>query len=261
MPHLEPDVIALAALGEPLDDDARSHLEQCAACRAELDALAVTAVRARAAGPVTEQLVEPPPAVWDRIAAELDLPEHVQPGPAPRDPGAHRVPQGAAAPTRPPAATGPAGRDARRRSRRRVAPAWLAAAAAVGVVLGGAGTAWWNGRSPTQVVVERATLDALPQWPEASGSAMVERSSDGTRRLVVTLSGAGADSGYHEVWLIDPEVTKLISLGVLHGDHGSFPLPDGVNLTQYPIVDVSEEPYDGNPAHSGDSIVRGVLGT
>jgi len=38
-----------------------------------------------------------------------------------------------------------------------------------------------------------------------------------------------------------------------------FPLPDDLDLAAYPVVDISEEPFDGNPGHSGDSIVRGVL--
>jgi len=30
-------------------------------------------------------------------------------------------------------------------------------------------------------------------------------------------------------------------------------------VADYPLVDISIEPYDGNPTHSGDSIVRGQL--
>ena len=36
-------------------------------------------------------------------------------------------------------------------------------------------------------------------------------------------------------------------------------VPAGVNLTDYPVVDVSLEPLDGNPAHSGTSVLRGTL--
>jgi hypothetical protein len=32
-----------------------------------------------------------------------------------------------------------------------------------------------------------------------------------------------------------------------------------VNISTYPVVDVSIEPADGNPAHSGNSVVRGRL--
>lgn len=242
MPHLEPELIALLALGEPADADARAHLDQCTACAAELESLSTTVARGRAAGPELTALVEPPGHVWDAIAAELDLPAHVRPGaPAPE-----AEPQEASEP-------------AARRAGRRVAPAWLAAAAAAGVVVGGLGVGWWDTRTPAPTVVEQAALDALPQWPGASGTAVVERTADGTRELVVTLTGAGTDSGFREVWLIDTEVSRLISLGMLHGNHGVFPLPDDLDLAAYPVVDISEEPFDGNPGHSGDSIVRGVL--
>ena len=84
MPHLEPELIALIALGEPADADARAHLDGCPACAAELESLAATVVRGRAAGPELAELVEPPERVWDAIAAELDLPADVRPGaPAP----------------------------------------------------------------------------------------------------------------------------------------------------------------------------------
>jgi hypothetical protein len=133
-------------------------------------------------------------------------------------------------------------------------------AAAAGIVVGGLGVGWWSARTQAQTVLEQASLSALPNWPEASGTAVVKEAPDGTRELVVTLAGVGKEPGYREVWLIDTETSKLISLGMLRGDHGTFPLPDALDLAQYPVVDISEEPYDGNPSHSGDSIVRGALG-
>lgn len=253
MPHLEPETLALAALGEPLDDDARRHLDTCAQCAAEYRSLARTVTVGRAAGP--EDLVAPPERVWAAVAAELDLPAQVRPG------GPTVV---TAAPVEvPSAAPEPDPRDelAARRAARRPRAGWLTAAAAVaGLVVGGLGVSWWTGRTPAASVLETASLAALPDWPDASGTAVVEESSDGERTLVVSIAGAGTGEGYHEVWLIDTDVTKLVSLGVLHGDHGSFVLPDGLDLAEYPVVDVSEEPFDGNPAHSGDSIVRGILG-
>ncbi len=243
MPHLEPELIALIALGEPAGADARAHLDRCPTCAAELESLATAVVRGRAAGPELAELVDPPERVWDAIAAELDLPAHVRPG--------------APTPTVEPRVA--VEQTARQPGRRRMAPGWLAAAAAAGIVVGGLGVGWWDTRTPAPTVVEAASLDALPDWPGATGTAVVERAADGTRELVVTLSGAGTDTGFREVWLIDTEVSRLISLGMLHGDHGVFPLPADLDLAAYPVVDISEEPFDGNPGHSGDSIVRGVL--
>jgi anti-sigma-K factor RskA len=78
--------------------------------------------------------------------------------------------------------------------------------------------------------------------------------------LTVTVDAptSGAD-GFREVWLIDSEVRGMVSLGPLEGGTGQFVIPAGVDVGQFPIVDVSLEPVDGVPTHSGNSIVRGTL--
>ena len=43
------------------------------------------------------------------------------------------------------------------------------------------------------------------------------------------------------------------------GGEVSLEVPSGVDLTEYPVVDVSVEPLDGDPSHSGVSVVRGRL--
>lgn len=78
--------------------------------------------------------------------------------------------------------------------------------------------------------------------------------------MTVTLTAPDASDGYREVWLISSDASRLVSLGVLRGTDGSFTIPDGLDLGTFDLVDVSEEPYDGDPGHSGDSIVRGQLG-
>jgi hypothetical protein len=126
-------------------------------------------------------------------------------------------------------------------------------------VVGGGG-AWWVANRPDPVTVQAtAVLEPLPGW-DASGSAVVETRSDGSRVLVVDLSKeTPSDDGFREVWLLKPDVSGLVSLGTLEGSTGRFDLPAGLDLSQYSVVDVSEEQFDGNPAHSGDSIVRGPL--
>ncbi len=61
------------------------------------------------------------------------------------------------------------------------------------------------------------------------------------------------------MWLSDRNVERLVSLGTMTGDRASFPIPEGLDLDEYVIVDVSREHFDGDPTHSGDSIVRGTL--
>jgi anti-sigma-K factor RskA len=52
----------------------------------------------------------------------------------------------------------------------------------------------------------------------------------------------------------------MIALGALtSGSQGRFTIPPGTNLAQYTIVDVSVESFDGDPAHSKQSMLRGTL--
>jgi hypothetical protein len=40
---------------------------------------------------------------------------------------------------------------------------------------------------------------------------------------------------------------------------GTFTVPPGVSIEEYPVVDISLEPYDGDPGHSHESLLRGTL--
>jgi hypothetical protein len=66
-------------------------------------------------------------------------------------------------------------------------------------------------------------------------------------------------SGFREVWVGSSDLSKIVSLGVLGNQAGAFVLPNGLDLAPYPIIDISHEPYDGDPAQSAESIARGVL--
>ncbi|HSK27737.1 MAG TPA: anti-sigma factor [Jiangellales bacterium] len=255
MQHCDPDVLALRALGEDAGPPGtEDHLASCDRCRGELDGLQSVVRAARSAGP--DDLPQHPPArVWDGISRELGLGATAAPAPAP-------VPD--APTTLPPVPDELATARDRRRTRLagRTAPL-LVAAAVGGVVAGGVGV--WaltglGGDEPAVEIVAETRLDPLPSW-DAEGTAAVEITAEGTRYLVVDVAGAGSGDhdGYHEVWLLDPEVSQLVSLGVLDGDRGTFAIPAGLDLGELPVVDVSLEPYDGNPAHSGDSVVRGTL--
>jgi anti-sigma-K factor RskA len=66
------------------------------------------------------------------------------------------------------------------------------------------------------------------------------------------------------VWLINTDGQRMYTLGVLPDDgRASYPLPPELagQLQGFTTVDVSIEPYDGNPAHSRESQVRGILPT
>ncbi len=88
---------------------------------------------------------------------------------------------------------------------------------------------------------------------------MVEQA--GARELVVDVADLAGSKGFLEVWLIDRDVKRMVPVGILRGPEGRFVLPEGLDLSQYPIVDISVEPLDGNPTHSGASVLRGVIGS
>jgi anti-sigma-K factor RskA len=67
-----------------------------------------------------------------------------------------------------------------------------------------------------------------------------------------------ASNSSYEVWLFGDN-GKMVSLGTLDNGNGTFTVPQGINTREYRVVDVSDEPPDGNPAHSGISLIRGAF--
>lgn len=254
MSHTDPDDLAMVALGElTLDPAQAEHLQECSVCRDELAALERTVQTARRA-PVSE-LVTPAPRVWDAIASEIRSDGAQNFPSAPAGPLADAVPDFSA-----PAAAGTSPRRehrvARGRRRGRLRPALLVSglvgAAAVVLIVALLVV-------PRPVDVATAVLDAFPAHPGASGSAALEREPSGGERVVVELDADVPADGHREVWLLTEDGSDLVSLGVLDGRSGSFEIPADVDTSVFRVVDISQEPDDGDDAHSGDSIVRGVL--
>lgn len=226
MPHSEPEELAQVALGQDPSPATLEHLDACVLCREELAVLTDVVDGVRVPAP----LQPPPERVWERIEAEIEAERAVAPAPI-----------------------------ALESRRRRRLPLLLVGAAAAGaaVVLGVQAILPDGGGAPPATELASATLDPLPGWATA-GSAVLQNGPDG-RVLTVELPGDEPVDGYREVWLISTDLSRLVSLGVLTGDSGSFDLPDGVDVTDFALVDVSDEPVNGDPAHSGASIARGEL--
>jgi anti-sigma-K factor RskA len=242
MQHLDPEVLSLFALDEPMDEDSANHLRSCPGCADEVASLrrAVNAVRTV---PDTGALESPGPDVWAGIHRELGLSAAVaadplRPVPSDdlRQEAQPEKPRGTVTWLRRPAT-------------------WLAAAAAAVVITTGVVVA--VNRTATPVSLASARLAPLDRYT-ATGSATVTEAGDGSRTIEVQLDKTEA-RGYQEVWLIAPDLSRLVSLGIMNSSSGRFDVPAGLDLSGYPIVDVSDEPLDGNPAHSSVSIVRGTL--
>ena len=166
----------------------------------------------------------PPPQLWGSIAAKMDRP-------------ANEV-------------------VTLRQTHRR---ALLGAAAVVVAALVLAGGLLISGGDRDNVVAAAALSNKglSPLGSASSGKAeIIQRGTSYLLHLDVNRVPKEASS-YIEVWLIDSQVKGMISLGPFHGN-GDYVIPSGIDPAKYPIVDVSIEPSDGVPTHSGVSIVRGV---
>jgi anti-sigma-K factor RskA len=232
MSHPDQETLVGLALGDEHDASLDAHVQDCAHCRGEVDRTRHLLSGAdQLAGGV--QLERPPAHVWTAVRRELDADE------------------------RPPVA-------ATRPRRRWWQPAAAAAsglavgvAATVAVVVGTGDDPAPSPKPPTTVAQGQVT--PLASGSTTKGTAEVV-SRDGSRELDVALSGMPTSTGaYVQTWLLDPETNDMIALGVMDQDSERFPIPTGVDLADYTSVDISLEPFDGDPAHSATSLARGEL--
>jgi anti-sigma-K factor RskA len=136
--------------------------------------------------------------------------------------------------------------------RRAVIPRWALAAASVAllVVLGVGVLRFLAPRTTASVALN-------PLVEGAAGTAVLVEDRAG-RALRIDDPDLAQVEGYYEVWLATPAVDGLISLGpYVEGEPQR--LPESIDVAAYPVVDISVEPLDGDPGHSGRSVLRGQL--
>ncbi len=229
MSHVDPDMIALIALGESALPGDLEHLRDCVVCQGEVDEFTAIAASARSISPA-DRPVSPPAQVWDRIEAELG--SQLPPSAPPVEVKARGANRG-----------------------------MFALAASVGVLVGGLGTyiAVSTDSSDSRAnIVAQASLDPLRDVTEPAQASVQQ--VNGGQVLNVQASGLPATDGFYEVWLLAPDAVSMISVGMLDASEGGqFPLPAGLDLAAFPIVDISLEHFDGVATHSADSILRGKL--
>jgi len=97
-----------------------------------------------------------------------------------------------------------------------------------------------------------AELDALAGGP--GGGRLVVTDEGAT----ITLRGLPDRDGAYEVWLYD-SVVRAKSLGTVPSGSGRLEASLPADAGRYRFLDVSLEPADGNPNHSGDSVLRAPL--
>jgi hypothetical protein len=235
MSHVDPEQLAGLAL-DPDDApvDVREHAATCPECAGLVAAF--TGVRRRAG---VEELVAPPAALRAQVLAEV------------RSGGSAAVPEPVRGESTP----------------RRGVPLWLVGVAAALALLAGVGIGRLASDSaetpeavepPSGTVVAATPLTALDSDAERGEASAVQ--TDDTFTIRVNASELGDEPGVHEVWLINVDGKRMISIGLLAaGDEGEFAVPMDLIDEGYRIVDISAEPDDGDPTHSGVSIARGEL--
>ncbi len=233
MLHCDDDELSIIALGEPASASDEAHLQSCPRCQSRLDQLSAVVTSARG---ITEadRPTDPPPAVWEAITSELGMDS------------LSNVTSLAAAPSR----------------RRRAAPWLLAGAAAVaGVLVGVVVTAGVTSGTGSADLLASASLGPIDD-SGFSGSAEVEQTTAGPILHVDVPGLPDVDDGYYEVWMATPDATTMVAIGTMNpGSEATFPLPAGMAVDAFPVVDVSVEHFDGDAGHSAISVVRGQLQT
>lgn len=94
---------------------------------------------------------------------------------------------------------------------------------------------------------------ALTPLGNAGGAKGTAALTQGGKRLQLHLTGLGG--GAHQVWLYD-SVIETVSLATVRGAKLDLDLKLPRNASHYRYVDISLEPPDGNPNHSGESVLR-----
>ena len=290
MSHPTDDELVDVALGDDGSDaSASTHVDACDTCTATVAELRRT-LGLVASGLPSASWQAPPAHLWDRISDQLMTDDATDatdvtnlPGP-PTGPvtkpatAASDVTEPAArhtdlapattpapgSPPTPPADDELGNRRVRegeqRRSGRGRAVSWgagllAAASLAVGLLAGRA--IWQPDPAPQPVAqVPLTTLDTK----QDEGEASVVRTGEGLDLTVTTATPLDAGDGYLEVWLLNADGKRMVSVGVLApGDQGSFPISKSLIDEGYVIVDISREQFDDSTAHSGDSLLRGKL--
>lgn len=268
--HTNPEILALVALGErdAASADELNHIDHCEICGQEVTDLGnLTRVGRTISDHFT--LETPSPQVWDRIRDQLGFSDEFSSDlvpPATKADGPSAVSAPTAAPNSstadaaPPdgASVTPERLDLPPRRQRRILS--LALAAGLALLAGVVGTLTWQQLRPLdQTVLTSTALDALPDWTGATGEATLEEDASGRKVLVVSMETPRPVDGIQQVWLIDREQSSMLQVGWLTAPVDRFTLPTDLDISRFPVVDVSVEQPDGNLQHSGDSIVRGTL--
>ncbi|MDN5796188.1 MAG: anti-sigma factor [Intrasporangium sp.] len=266
MPHPDDEMLAALASGEPVPAEVTDHVSDCPTCAADIAAVRHVLAVARTVESVPSWDA-PPDGVWGAIVAEVDA-----------EPAGDVAPHRSSAPLRtvaqrdtsdghisPAGTAADAGTAAERRSphgwmKNKRLLRWTVGAAAAGLLVGILGGRLVDQQPQTGVTVSSVALDTL-DTQQRVGSAQVLRMDNRLNLKIETTPLEAPHDEYLEVWLINTDKKRMVSVGILGSGEqaASFPIQPDLLEQGYTIVDISREPLDDKPAHSGDSLARGKL--
>jgi len=257
--HPDEELLVDLALGsgDEMSAEVRGHVDGCPVCASTVQELRHTvALVSHAERPSTWS--SPPERLWSRIEEAIVQESATPPGTGEEAPAPEELS------TEKPAATPTVTTLESRRAPgpgRRVVP-WAAGMAAAGLAIGLlTGRALWSDTPPAPATIAQAELDTL-DTNQRLGEARVVRAGGSVDLTVATTRPFDARDGFIEVWLINKDGKRMVSVGVLHGSAPeTFPITQTLIDQGYVIVDISREGFDNKPQHSGDSLARGTLHT
>ena len=201
----------------------------------------------------------PPPELWDRIrteafsdsASSLSIAPEPETAPAETevidlaDQRANRVT------TEPPAI------DLTNESRFSARRFMAVAAALVAVVVIGTVALTGSGGEANPIYAAEISNADLPE--SFDGTASVTLEVDENPQIEINFDAPVPTDEPVELWLLSADGTDIVSVGLVEAGATTWDWPEGLAPEEYPIVDLSIEPDDGDPTHSGRSILRGQL--
>ena len=142
--------------------------------------------------------------------------------------------------------------------------AWLAVIVALILVLSSGATMTTTPDEPGERLATGP--ERWPRQPNGNSQKMTHsragraraRSRSPTRAQPIVVRGLPKPDGSYQVWLYN-DIVDAQSLGTITGGSGKLEVKLPPDASDYKSLDVSKEPADANPNHSGASVLRAPL--
>ncbi|WP_062524458.1 anti-sigma factor domain-containing protein [Demequina rhizosphaerae] len=232
--HAPVEGLASRALGIRVADGGQQHIASCRDCRdawRSLNNLVGSIARTPASGP----MVAPRAGLWDEVRDAVDA--------GPPAPEADWREE--------------ARRDAARAHRNRTLVMSVALVAA-SVFAGLAVVLSQMLVEPEGDAIARTRLEDPRAGGSEAGAARVLAGADGGEVIVVDGPYAEYPDAYLELWII-PASGEPVALGQLTSGRYEVAVPASVGTAVGATLEISREPWDGDPEPSGDVVARGTL--